>query len=433
MPKFSTLSESSWLRYGTFFYLYFMQGVPSGFALTAMANYLTAQGISPSTIGSFISIVGIPWIVQLIWGPLIDRYRYSVVGHYKHWVLLTQLAAFAASLLLLIVHHPEKQVWLLAALFFAHSLVASIQDASVDAMAILITPTAERGRVNAFMRGGILSGISFGAAVLSIVLHNWSFQAAVLVQSGILLFFTVLFFITKLHRTDPLLPQFYKEGAKRLKDENRVQLSVVFKQLRTAMFNVFSLRIFAVIGLSYLCFSIFVRSNNYYLLRTLKWSDKDLSVLTGSWGALVTLSVVMLSGFFADKFGATRLQRIVLLVLALFILTFNITLLLYSSKLVITAGLLFWGIADPLYSIAAFPILMTLCRKEIAGSQFTAYMALINLAEIGGAYISGWLLLWIPGPQLGSVSGVVLLVLALLLFRFKALLSPITSIVTPKG
>ncbi|HEX8277191.1 MAG TPA: hypothetical protein VF540_00795 [Segetibacter sp.] len=95
--------------------------------------------------------------------------------------------------------------------------------------------------------------------------------------------------------------------------------------------------------------------------------------------------------------------------------------------------MLFWGIADPLYSIAAFPILMTLCRKEIAGSQFTAYMALINLADIGGAYISGWLLLWIPGPQLGSVSGVVLLVLAFLLFRFRALLSPITPIATPKG
>lgn len=91
MP-FPTLAESLGLRYATFFYLYFMQGVPSGFAITALANYLTAQRLSSSTLGSFVSIIGIPWIVRLVGGPLIDRYRYSVVGHYKHWVVLTQVA-----------------------------------------------------------------------------------------------------------------------------------------------------------------------------------------------------------------------------------------------------------------------------------------------------------------------------------------------------
>ena len=424
MPAFSTLTESSRLRYGTFFYLYFMQGVPSGFALSALANFLTAQGIPSTTVGSFITIVGIPWIVQLIWGPLIDRYRYSVVGHYKHWVLLTQLAACAASLLLLIVRHPAQQVWLLAALFFTHSIVASIQDASVDAMAILITPAHEQGRVNAFMRGGILLGISFGAAVLSVVLHNFSYHAAVLVQTAILLLFTVLFFITKLHRSDPLLPSFKANRTNTAIPENDTRLSLVFKQLGAAIFDVVGFRIFLVIAVSYVCFSVFVRSINFYLLRSLKWSDQDLSVLTGSWGALVTLSVIMLSGLFADKFGATRLQRMVLVILSIFLVSFNITLMFYSSKPFITAGLLFWGIADPLYSIAAFPILMILCRKEIAGSQFTAYMALINLADIGGAYISGWLLLWLPGPLIGSVSGMLLFLLALLLFFFRSNLTP---------
>lgn len=139
---------------------------------------------------------------------------------------------------------------------------------------------------------------------------------------------------------------------------------------------------------------------------------------------MVTLTVILLSGLFADKFGAARLQRYVLLGLSLFLLLFNILLFASSSKTFITSGLLFWGIADPLYSIAAFPILMNLSDKQIAGSQFTAYMALINLADIGGAYITAWLLLFVQGPYLGIVSGAILLIVAMLMFMHKSKFDP---------
>ncbi len=36
-----------------------MQGIPAGFALTAIANYLIAKGVSALTIGSFDAIIGI--------------------------------------------------------------------------------------------------------------------------------------------------------------------------------------------------------------------------------------------------------------------------------------------------------------------------------------------------------------------------------------
>ncbi len=417
MP-FPTLSESPKLRYATFFYLYFMQGVPSGFAITALANYLTAQGLSSSTIGSFVTIIGLPWIVQLIWGPLIDRYRYSVVGHYKHWIVLTQVAAVCASLVLLIVRQPAAQVWLLAGLFFTHSVVASVQDASVDAMAILITPVDERGRVNAFMRGGILLGISFGAAALSVVLHAYGFGAAVLVQSGILLFFTLLFFFTKLHRTDPLLPRFGRAEAVQAQTENE-SLRGVFRQLKAAMLGAQNARIFGIIGLSYLCFGVFLRSVNFHLIRSLHWGDQELSVLTGGWGSAVTLTVVLAGGIIADRLGAQRLQRTVSLALALFLIAFNLSAPFWTHKPVAVTGLLIWGIADPMYSIAAFPILMTICKKEVAGSQFTAYMALINLFDIGGAYLTGWLLMVVSGPVIGAAAGAALLLLTAALFRLK--------------
>jgi PAT family beta-lactamase induction signal transducer AmpG len=147
--------------------MYFMQGLPAGFALTAIANYLVGHGVSSSLTGTFVSVVGLPWILQFVWGPLIDKYQYSIIGHRKHWVVLSQFAAFLASLTLFFVHDPVSQLSLLMFVFFTHSIFASIQDASVDAMAISLVPKNEMGRLNAFMRGGFLAGISFGAVINS--------------------------------------------------------------------------------------------------------------------------------------------------------------------------------------------------------------------------------------------------------------------------
>ncbi len=417
--KLPALTESARMRYFTFFYLYWMQGIPSGFALTAIVNYLTGQGTSPAQIGTFASIVGIPWIIQFGWGPIIDRYQYSVVGHRKQWVVLTQLAAFLASLTLLVVQQPSAQLGLLGAVFFTHSLFASVQDASVDAMAISVTPAAERGRLNAFMRGGLLLGISFGAAALAYVLHRFGFRTAVLIQSGLLLFFTVFTFFVKLAPNDPLLP-----GIRNKRSEKNIPPATENPALRTVFLKLWrsltarvNLSTFLVILLVYLCFSVFIRSYSFHLIRVLHWPDQELSVLQGGWGSLVTLVVVLSGGILADRVGAQKLQTKVMAILAIFLMLFNALAFLWKIKIFTVSGLLFWNIADPLFSVAAFPLLMALCQKEIAGSQFTAYMALINLSDVVGTYVSGWALLIIPAPVLGFCSGLVILLGLVYLLR----------------
>jgi PAT family beta-lactamase induction signal transducer AmpG len=192
-----SLSESRPLRYAAFFYLYVMQGIPAGFALTAVANYLTAENTSPKVVGTFVAVVGLPWAVQFVWGPVIDLFQNSPMGRRKPWVLLSQLMAFVASLGVLLVDDPAAQVSTLAAAFFIHSVFASLQDASVDAMAISIIPETDRGRVNAFMRGGMLLGSGVGAAGMSYLIRNGGFFYAALAQSLVLLSMTAITFFIK--------------------------------------------------------------------------------------------------------------------------------------------------------------------------------------------------------------------------------------------
>ncbi len=415
----ASLKNSSALRYFTFFYLYVMQGIPAGFALTAIANYLIGKGVSSSSVGTFVSIVGLPWILQFVWGPLIDRYQYSVIGHRKHWVVLTQIAAFLASLTLLFVKDPASQLSLMSLVFFTHSIFASVQDASVDAMAISLVPEDEKGRLNAYMRGGFLIGVAFGSAVLAYVLHQFGFYIAAFIQSVTLLLFTVLTFFIKLNDEDPLLPSFTHKNILP-PDEKNPSVNEVFKDLWKSMTEKYSLQTFGVIALVYLCSSIFVRSYSYHLIHVLQWPSHEVSILQGSYGSLITLVVIVWGGIIADRIGASKLQVKVMWALAAFLILFNIISLFWHFKPVATTGLLIWTLADPLFSVAAFPVIMNLCSEHIEGSQFTSYMALINFCDVAGSYFTGWALQVIAAPVLGFACGVIILASIYLLYNARA-------------
>ncbi|GAB2687226.1 RhtX/FptX family siderophore transporter [Mucilaginibacter koreensis] len=396
-----------------------------------MANYLAGQGLSSKAIGTFVAIVGIPWIVQFVWGPIIDRYQYSVIGHRKQWVVLTQLVAFLASLSLLLVHDPAQQVGLMSAVFFTHSIFASVQDASVDAIAIAIVPDHERGRVNAFMRGGYLLGIAIGSAGLSTVLHHYGFRMAASVQSALLLVMTVLTFFIKLDNADQLIPKFGKSvrSDSTHPDENP-SLSWLFKELYTGIAERSNLQTFAIIALVYTCASIFIRSFSYYTIHNLHWADQEISVLQGGWGTLATVLVTITGGIVADKIGPERLQLKVMLVLCTFLIVFNSLGFLWVHRPVTVAGLILWNFADPMFSVAAMPVLMALCRQKVEGSQFTTYMAMVNFCDVLGSYVSGWALTFIAAPHLGIACGCFIAVACLITIyrrRMQNTLAPVSN------
>ena len=409
------LNESSTLRYFTFFYLYIMQGIPAGFALTAISNYLLGKHIQPYRVGTFIAFVGLPWTLQFVWGPLIDRYQYSVIGHRKHWVLLSQLAAIIVSLALLGIKDLQNQIPMLSLVFCIHSVFASIQVASVDAMAISIAPINERGKLNGFMRGGFLLGIAFGSAVLSFVLHTFSFRSAALLQTLALSIFSLMFFFTKLDRRDLLLPLLWNNKKQQIADAANPDLRLVFKKVYMGITSQKSLRYFLVVALVYFCSSVFIRSFTYHLINVLKWSDKSVSLLQGSWGSAITFVAILIAGAASDKIGAKQMQVKVMWGVCFFLILLNCFSGFWHYDVFSGGALILWNLADPLLSVTIFPILMGLCWEKVEGSQFTSYLALINLCDVTGSYITGWCLGSISAPVLGFSCGIIMLITLLVL------------------
>lgn len=411
LKNLPVLKESNKLRYFTFFYLYAMQGIPAGFALTAIANYLIGKGISSITIGTFDAVIGIPWVFQFIWGALIDRYQYSLMGHRKHWIVFSQLITFVITLSLLLVKNPVKELNYIMVAFFIHSIFASIQDASVDAAAIAIVPVEEQGRINAFMRSGLLLGVAAGAAGLSTILHNYGFYYAALCQSLLLLLLTIFTYITKIDRSDSYFPSFnIKKKESTSRQSENPDLKWLFKRLYKGIIQKNSLRVFGVIALVYLCLSIFIRSFSFHLIHNLHWEDNQLSVLQGTWGSIVTIAVTLGGGILADRIGPGKLQLFVVIAICLFFLVFDGLGFLWHHRPVSTSGILIYSLADPMFSVAAMPVLMALCLAKVEGSQFTTYMAIVNLCDVIGAYVSGWGMSVTTAPVIGFICGSLLLI-----------------------
>lgn len=412
-----TLESSRPLRYVTFFYLYLMQGVPAGFATTAVANYLTAEGVTSSAVGTFVAAQGLPWTVQFVWGPLVDRFQSSPMGRRRPVVLLAQFMAFLASLgILFFVHNPIADLSLLATAFLIHSIFASIQDASVDAMAISIIPESERGRINAFMRGGFLIGMGLSAATLSYLLRNYSFHTAALAQSLFLLTMTVVTFFIKEKQEDALFPWTATQIAVVEGRQHKHSLGWLFRELYRGLIARQSLQLFLPILMVYISLSVFIRAYSVHMIHTLHWSDTELSFLNGTYSTAVMLAIIIIGGWLADRMGARRLLVYVLLGISIFISTAYLLSPYWVYRSVSSSLYVFYYALDPLVSVAAMPALMALCRRDVEGSQFTTYMALVNLCDAAGSFISGHIQMSVQTPVI--VLGCALtLVTALLLTR----------------
>ncbi len=398
------LSESRTLRAATFFGLYVVQGIPSGFALTAVANYLAYRRLDPEVIGAFAARIGIPWSVQFVWGPLIDRFQGSPMGRRKPWVLGAQFAAFLASLGLLTVRDPAEQVTAMSIAFLIHGLFASVQDASVDAMAISLIPESERGRVNAFMRAGLIFGSGVGAAVWSILIHRYGFFQAALAQSLVLLTMTALTVFLRERPGDSLVPWSPRREGNATAGPGP-DLRKVFAELIRGLFAARSLRLFVVVLFVYTGMAVFIRAYSWDLIHVQGWSDEESSIYSGTYGTAVGLATALLGALVADRIGPRRLMVMMMSLIAGFLVAFGAMGPLWTHRSVAGSGLVLWYLFDPGFSVACMPVLMALCRKGVEGSQFTAYMALVNLANAAGTYASGYAQLSYPAPTIGLACG----------------------------
>ena len=191
-----TLKTNKWLRITTLCILYFAQGFPWGFMLTALLSFLASKGLTLAESGQLTAMAYLPWTFKLFWGPIIDSFTYRAMGRRRPWILFAQLGMALTLIAMLAMGDISSNISLLSWMFFFHNCFASLQDVSCDALAVDILLPEEQGKVNGAMWGAKVIGTGVGAVAMGTILVSKGLIFAVMAQT-ILMFIIILYYIHK--------------------------------------------------------------------------------------------------------------------------------------------------------------------------------------------------------------------------------------------
>ncbi|MEO7246521.1 MAG: MFS transporter, partial [Rubrivivax sp.] len=161
--RLPNLLDSRIGRLVTFFFLYVTEGIPLGFAATAIATQLRRQDVGPAAIGAFVGSFYLPWAFKWAFGPIIDVLTSERLGRRRGWILGTQIMLIVTLLACMGIDLPAE-LGLLTSVLLIHNSFGAMQDVAIDALAVSTLHADERGLANGVMFGGAAIGTAVGGS-----------------------------------------------------------------------------------------------------------------------------------------------------------------------------------------------------------------------------------------------------------------------------
>jgi len=396
------LLATRWGRLVTFFFLYLTEGIPLGFVATAIATQLRRQGVGPAEIGAFIATFYLPWSLKFVMGPFVDVFSSDRFGRRKTWIVAAQ-SLMVLTLLSTVGVHLPADLKLFTILLLIHNAFAATQDVAIDALAVGVLKENERGVANGVMFAAAYLGQAVGgSAVLYMMDAGLGFQGSVLFVTAVIASVTLLI---ALPMREPKLPHITASGS---------GLAHVWKEIRTfvveaakAMFGTrpaLAGLAFALLPAGAMSLGLALQAN---LAVELGLSDRGIADLN-LWSVILSAGGCVVGGLLSDRLGRRRMLALYVVLMAGPVLYLAGVLQSHGWILpvdmtdpnrpavpivLVTA---FW-IATLVYSLfqglmygTRTALFMDVTDPRVAATQFTAYMAILNLTISYSAWWQGW-------------------------------------------
>ncbi|MEZ5320267.1 MAG: MFS transporter [Vicinamibacterales bacterium] len=385
-------------RTALFALLYASEGAPIGFIWWALPTLLRAGGVPIDRITALTAVLVLPWVLKFLWAPLVDVLRGRRWG-YRAWIIAMQ-TTMAATLVPLIWIDPAGHLDAWQALLLVHAVAAATQDVAIDALAIGVVPTAERGVVNGAMQAGMLTGRSlFGGGAVAAA--AWLGRPWLIV--ALVTWIVVAMGALALLRHVAPAPPLAEEGRRW-----RRAMGATFRRRSTWFGLAFALT-------SGAAFEATGQLAGPYLV--------DRGVPQATIGAFLGLFVVgaMLAGGIAGGIASDRWGRRRSVALSLTGFVAMILLVAWTddaasasdaTRMALLTGMyVFIGV----FTAASYALFMDLTDPDIGATQFTTFMAATNGCESWAGWSGGRIVATHGYPAaLAAMSAVSLLSLPLL-------------------
>jgi PAT family beta-lactamase induction signal transducer AmpG len=412
-------------RLATFFLLYVTEGIPLGFTATAIAAQMRRGGLGPEAIGLFVGSLYLPWAFKWAVGPFVDTFSSERFGRRRTWIFLMQVGMMATLLAAMSVDFVG-QLSLFTAIIFLHNAFAATMDVAIDALAVSVLAEDERGSANGFMFAGASIGQTIGGSGVLFLLAVMPFTSTYLFVIATILAITLFVVLPLREKARTQLD----EGERAVRNVGRELVDFVvnawraFTGSRAALVGV----LYAVLPAGAYALSLALQSN---LAVELGLDDNEVAQLN-LYTTLIFAPSCILGGWLSDRFG--RRSTLAIFVFLTVVPTLWLAWTMWqagwimpvdmkmanrpqpSTVLIVTfwVACIVYNVFQGLYYGIRSALFMDITTPAVAATQFTAYMALMNLCISYTATWQGYVVERIGYPQtlvLDSVLGLIGLVL----------------------
>jgi MFS transporter, PAT family, beta-lactamase induction signal transducer AmpG len=381
-------------RLAAFFLLYVTEGIPLGFAATAVATQLRRMGVGPAEIGAFVASFYLPWAFKWAFGPLVDVFAIERWGRRRGWIIVTQILLAATLMSTMLIPLPEK-LWLFTVVLLVHNTFGAMQDVAIDALAVNTLHEDERGLANGMMFAGASIGQAVGGSGVLFLAAYTGFQSTfVYVSCSILL--VTLFVVLPMREPAGPPRAVLAAGASRLRaalGEMRGFSVAAFRAFLGTR-GAYVALLFALLPMSAMALGLALQSN---LAVELGFSDEQVAQLN-LWSVLVNALFTVIGGKLSDKFGRRRTLAIFTALMAPPTIWLALELQKYGWVMpvdvnapnrpavpaaLVTAmwiAVIAYNVGNGLMYGTRSALFMDVTDPRVAATQFTAYMALMNLS-----------------------------------------------------
>ena len=398
------LLATVWGRRVAFFLLYMTEGIPFGFTATAVTTQMRREGLGPAQIGVFIAGLYFPWAWKWLAGPVVDLVYSDRLGRRRAWIVACQLM-MAATLLIAWQIDFSTKLRIFTLVILTHNIFAAVQDVAIDALAVGTLPKEERGLVNGLMFAGSYLGQTVGGAGVLFLAAWIGFNTTFPFVCGALLLVTFFVSIRLREPREAIPVDEVVEGSKAVRVAKEVSTYVLtavkamFGSVRAAAGLAFALLPAGAYGLS-----LTLQTN---LAVEFGMPDERVALLA-MFTTIIAASGCIAGGWLSDRLGRRRAVATYVVLTAIPTLAFAWYMqqrgwiwpidTTAASRPVAAGGLLaaFWT-ACLVYAFfqgliygGRTAMFMDLCNPAVAATQFTAYMAVMNLVLSWSAAWQGY-------------------------------------------
>lgn len=391
--------------------LYLAQGLPSGLFAHAIPVFWREAGVDLGWIGA-LKLLALPWVLKVLWAPKVDQ---SLQGGTApgRWIGRLQLSAalLLAGLAVVGLVPAGTGLLVVVGLVLAINLLMATQDIVTDGLTVRWIPARWRGHANTIQVAGYKIGMLVGGALLLMLVQHLPQQLALAIPAALLV---VLYLLVQYFRPIrlPLGEDAINEARERARFEEshrpfREGLAGFLRQPGIG----FWLAILASYKIADAMGSGMIRP----MLSDGGWSSGDI----GTFTLITTLAGLLgavLGGWLYQRLGSRHSLILAGLAQAATMAAWALVASYGTgSGLVYSIGLL-EQLADGCSTVALFAVMMNLCRKDWAGTDFTL-QASIQVVFDGLFGFAGGLIAQATGYSVllvlaGLLGGFVLIALA---------------------